>query len=302
MATLSSTLPRISVVIPTYNRSRELDRCLNSLVNQTYQNFEVIVCDDGSTDNSKSVVNSYIDKLDLAYLYSENFGGPARPRNLGIHAATSPYIAFLDSDDWWAPEKLGVCASRLVSDDVDLLYHDMLISSPSSIEQYKYMKASEPRKGMFNALLTTGVSIPNSSVVIRRHLLLELGGVSEDRILISVEDYDTWIKVAQLTDRFVRIPLPLGFYELGSSNISAVSTCQVDKINYLYAQYASALTKKDLKKSKDFLIYRNAYIYLGIGEISLAKKYFFIAIFSSIPFHYRMKSIYRYLSVIIKRS
>lgn len=301
MASLSSALPRISVVIPTYNRSRELDRCLNSLVNQTYQNFEVIVCDDGSIDDSKNVVNNYIDKLDLAYLYSENFGGPARPRNLGIHAATSPYIAFLDSDDWWAPEKLSVCASRLANDDVDLLYHDMLISSPLSIERYKYIKAFEPRKGMFNALMTTGVSIPNSSVIVRRHLLLEIGGVSEDRTLISVEDYDTWVRVAQLTDRFFRIPLPLGYYEVGSTNISAASPRQVEKINYLYAQYASKLTKGDLKKSKDFLIYRNAYIFLGSEEFGLAKKYFLKTFFStSISLQYRMKSIYRYLSLIIK--
>jgi glycosyltransferase involved in cell wall biosynthesis len=287
---------RISVVIPTYNRATELDRCLDSLVQQTYKNFEVLVCDDGSTDLSKNVVDGYKDRLDLTYIYCDNFGGPARPRNLGVNAAKSPYIAFLDSDDWWSPEKLSICASRLVKDDVDLLYHDMLISS-SSIKRYRYMKAFEPRKGMFNALLTTGVSIPNSSVIVRRHLLLEVGGISEDRILISVEDYDTWVKVAQLTDRFVRIPRPLGFYELGIANISAASTRQVEKINYLYAQYASKLTKGNLKKSDDFLLYRNAYIFQGSGELGLAKEYFHKAIFSSVSFKYRMKSIYRYLSI-----
>ena len=302
MKNLNISSPKISIVIPTYNRACELDRCLDSLLKQTYKNFEVLVCDDGSTDFSKRVVDSYTDKLDLTYIYSENFGGPARPRNLGIRAAKSPYIAFLDSDDWWAPEKLSVCVEKLKNDDVDILYHDMLIASSSSIGPYKYMKAFEPRKGMFNALLTTGVSIPNSSVVVRRHLLLEVGGVSEDRTLISVEDYDTWVKVAQVTDRFVRIPLRLGFYGLGSINISSASIHQVDKINYLYAQYASSLNKWELKKSNDFLIYRNAYIYLGCGELCLAKKYFLKAIFSSISFEYRMKSIFRYLTIVFKHT
>lgn len=301
MKNISHSMVRISVVVPTYNRASELDRCLDSLVQQTYKNFEVLVCDDGSTDLSKSVVEGYKDRLDLTYIYCDNFGGPARPRNLGVNAAKSPYIAFLDSDDWWAPEKLSICASRLANDDVDLLYHDMLISS-SSFKRLKYMKAFEPRKDMFNALLMTGVSIPNSSVIVRRDLLLEVGGVSEDRTLISVEDYDTWVKVAQLSDRFVRIPRPLGFYELGSSNISAASIRQVDKINYLYAQYASKLSKDNLKKSEDFLIYRNAYIYQGSGELSLAKIYFLKAIFSSISFKYRMKSIYRYLSIIFNNN
>ena len=302
MSTSISSLPRISVVIPTYNRAHELDRCLNALFKQTYKNFEVIVCDDGSTDGSKNVVDNYVDRLDLIYVVSENFGGPARPRNLGIHAATSAYIAFLDSDDWWTPEKLSLCASKLANDDIDLLYHDMLISNSSSNSQYKYLKAFEPRRGMFHALLTTGVSIPNSSVVVRRSLLLEIGGVSEDRDLISIEDYDTWVKIASLTDRFTRIPMPLGFYEVGVSNISTASMLQIDRINYLYERYHSQLGSAHLKKSIDFLLYKNAYIYQCSNKIDLARKFYLKAIFSSIPIQYRLKSIYRYICTIFKHA
>ena len=91
---------------PTYNRASELRRCLNSLVIQSFQEFEVLVCDDGSTDNSSRVANSFSDILDVHYHYESNFGGPARPRNVGIKLARSPYIAFLDSDDWWTKDKL----------------------------------------------------------------------------------------------------------------------------------------------------------------------------------------------------
>src|SRR3954464_10946901 len=98
--------PRVSVVIPTYNRSHALRRCLDSVAKQTFRDFEVIVCDDGSTDDTAEVVREYESVLDLTYSYGENFGGPARPRNRGIGLARAPYIAFLDSDDWWAPRKL----------------------------------------------------------------------------------------------------------------------------------------------------------------------------------------------------
>lgn len=298
----TSKLPRISVVIPTFNRAQELKRCLDSLVCQTYKNFEVIVCDDGSTDDSKNIVDGFINKLDLSYVFCENFGGPAKPRNLGVQRATSPYIAFLDSDDWWSSDKLHVCASILAKGGIDLIYHDMWISNPLQSMRYKYLQASKPCKSMWNALLTDAVSIPNSSVVLSRELLLEAGGISEDKSLISVEDYDTWIRIASLTDRFYRVPLPLGFYSIGENNISAASTIQIDRINYLYCQYFSKLSPVNLLRSKNFLIYRIACIYQANGKTELAKTYFLKVIFSAISLEYRLKSIFRYTSTLIRHN
>ena len=88
----------VTVVIPTYNREKVIRRALDSLVKQTYKNFEVIVGDDGSTDNTESVINEYMDQLNLSYYWMENFGGPARARNNSLERASGQYIAFLDSD------------------------------------------------------------------------------------------------------------------------------------------------------------------------------------------------------------
>jgi glycosyltransferase involved in cell wall biosynthesis len=96
----------VSVIIPTYNQSKDLNRCLLSLVDQTFKNFEVIICDDGSYDDTKQIVRQFHSKLEIKYLYNANFGGPAHPRNCGIKAAKGEYIAFLDSDDWWCNNKL----------------------------------------------------------------------------------------------------------------------------------------------------------------------------------------------------
>lgn len=95
----------VSIVIPTYNRANDLRRCLFSLVSQTYRNFEVIVCDDGSTDDSEVVVKEFQFSLKINYYHLKNFGGPSRPRNFGIQKAKGKYIALLDSDGWWAPKK-----------------------------------------------------------------------------------------------------------------------------------------------------------------------------------------------------
>ena len=75
---------KFSIIIPTYNRALLLKRCLDSLCSQTYRDFEVIVCDDGSTDGTNEIINQFEDKLSLKYLYDTNWGGPARPRNNGI--------------------------------------------------------------------------------------------------------------------------------------------------------------------------------------------------------------------------
>src|SRR5690242_1512065 len=90
----SSRAPRVSVVIPTYNRAREMRRCLDSLVSQSFRDFEVLVCDDGSTDETATVAAAFETRLQLAYHWAENFGGPARPRNIGLHRARGIYVAF----------------------------------------------------------------------------------------------------------------------------------------------------------------------------------------------------------------
>ena len=95
----------VSVIIPTYNRAKLLKRAIESVLNQTFQDFELIVVDDGSTDDTKEIVKSFNNQK-IIYIYQENFGGAALPKNVGIKMAQGKYIAILDSDDEWLPEKL----------------------------------------------------------------------------------------------------------------------------------------------------------------------------------------------------
>jgi len=96
---------KVSVIIPTYNREQLLKRAIQSVLNQTFRDFEIIVVDDGSTDNTKEIIDSFTsDKI--KYIYESNSGGAARPKNTGIKNAQGKYIAVLDSDDEWLPQKL----------------------------------------------------------------------------------------------------------------------------------------------------------------------------------------------------
>ena len=100
-----NNMPKVSVIIPTYNRAHLIGRAIKSVINQTYQDFEIIVVDDGSTDNTEEIVKSFNDPR-IRYIRHEKNKGEAAARNTGIEAAKGKYIAFQDSDDEWFPEKL----------------------------------------------------------------------------------------------------------------------------------------------------------------------------------------------------
>ena len=145
---------------------------------------------------------------------------------------------------------------------------------------------------MFPALLCTGISIPNSSVVVRKAFLERIGGISEERDLISVEDYDTWIRLSQLTEKFVRIPSALGYYWVGGGNISAASPRQIERIKVLYARHVKALAQELQPCAEGFLAYRIGRIAQMCGDFPNARTFLRKAISSPIGYAYRLKAIF----------
>jgi glycosyltransferase involved in cell wall biosynthesis len=228
--------PLVSVVIPTYNRSLEIVRCLSSLVSQTFREFEVLVCDDGSTDNTQEVVNTFAGSLNIKYFWLTNFGGPARPRNVGIQNANGKYIAFLDSDDWWTPEKLEVCVQQL-ENGFDICSHDLwLVKSQNQYFLRRKLRSRSVFTPAYDDLLYNGNGLLNSSVVVKTDILRKIGGQSEDPKLIAAEDYECWLRVAQQTDKFIYISKVLGYYWIGSDNITNPqrSLIFLNQLRYLY--------------------------------------------------------------------
>lgn len=227
--------PLFSVVIPTYNHAHLIIKCLDSLISQTYSDWEAIVVNNFSQDNTIEVIESYNDPR-IRLINNANDGIIAVSRNRGIAEAKGEWICFLDSDDWWTPNKLEACLPYL--ENYDMLYHDMRVSPvPRHIFKKRVLKGKDlPIKGTYETLLMGPNPIINSSVVIRRNEVDRIGAITEDRGLIAVEDYDYWLRAAHASLRFKYIPQVLGYYWIAGGNIS-FNIKQLARINALYVKH-----------------------------------------------------------------
>lgn len=189
--------PVVSVVIPAYNAAWCVRKAIDSVLAQTFHSFELIVVDDGSTDDTPTVLASYGDAIRVVRQPNCGMGGA---RNAGIQAATGEFIAFLDSDDWWLPQKL----ERQVA---------LMRSAPQVGFSSCAARVEDPEGRLLNLwqcpgwegaflvhLFSSGADVPGScsAVIARRQLIVEAGGFDES--LRGVEDPDLWMRLAAVTD------------------------------------------------------------------------------------------------------
>ena len=214
-----NTSPLVSVVIPSYNHGRYLGRALQSVLDQTYTNWEAFVIDNHSTDDTDEVLTRFADPR-ITVLKIHNNGVIAASRNMGIHAAKGEWVAFLDSDDWWSADKLQVCFD-CINEKVDLVYHDLeIVSKKPRFFRRKIAKSWQVKAPVLIDLMERGNAIVTSSVVVRTELLTQLNGMSVNPEMVAAEDYNTWLRVAQLTDKFRYVSKRLAFYQLHDQGIS----------------------------------------------------------------------------------
>ena len=135
----------ISVIIPVYNSGKYLNRCIESITNQTYQNLEIILIDDGSTDNSAEICDSYLPDTRFKVIHKAN-EGQAKARNIGLNIATGDFIAFVDSDDRIVADTFEYCLEQIQRNNVDAVLFDCLMSEDlekplqSKEEKLKYLQ------------------------------------------------------------------------------------------------------------------------------------------------------------------
>ena len=234
--------PLISVVIPTYKRVDYLGRAIESVINQDYDNWELIIVDNYSEDGTENLVSSFNDPR-IHYLNIYSGGVIAKTRNAGINKAMGDWVAFLDSDDWWARNKLRICSDS-ISNNVDFIYHDLMRTSISNGLFKKIPKGNswQVKSPVIVDLLLKGNSIDNSSVVVRRNLLIKIGGIDERREIISVEDYHAWMKIAKLTNQILYLPKKLGWYQIHDNNISCKDMS--DSIRFAVTDFIDFLNER----------------------------------------------------------
>ena len=183
-------MSKVSIIIPTFNRRDYITIALDSVLKQTYKDYEIIIIDDGSSDDTKEVLKPYQDNI--RYFYQDNKGIPTT-RNKGIKEAQGDYIAFLDSDDYWLPEKLErqiECFSRNS-------HYGMVATRCSSITpDGKLRKKNRPGKsGWVLTDLFKANFIRTSSAMIKKECFEKVGLFDES--LPECEEYDLWLRIAR---------------------------------------------------------------------------------------------------------
>jgi glycosyltransferase involved in cell wall biosynthesis len=201
----------VSVIIPTYNRKHIIEGAIKSALNQTFKDYEIIVVDDGSTDGTREFLESL--SIPITIISKEN-GGVSSARNVGIQNAKGKYIAFLDSDDAWLPDKLKMQVEYLESHpDMPLVYTDEYIEVNGEVlPQMRFQRADVGDDVKDNFLLSGFVQktpIHTSAVMVQKSILDEVGYFNET--LKIHEDSELWNRISKKY-QFGYIDTPLAIF------------------------------------------------------------------------------------------
>ncbi len=272
--------PSVSVIIPAYNQANFIDKAIESVLRQTYKDFELIIINDGSKDNTEEIIKNYSD-FRIRYICHKKNLGISEARNSGIRASRGKYIALLDSDDEFLPEKLDMQVKLLRNESSDVGV--VCAWSFNVDENGNYIsKRGLPRKEgyIFEDLLSKNyISVP--TLLIRRECFEKVGLF--DSSLDVQEDWDMWIRIAKYY-KFSLIKIPLAKRRIHPNRLSYDLEKKVVT--------AKRIIKKNINELK---IRRNIhskhYFYIGLrycymGKTRIGRRYFCKAI-SLYPFYIR---------------
>ena len=230
---MNKIYPLISVVISAYNAEQFLDETLESVLSQTYENWECIIVNDGSTDNTESIAKKWCEKdARFCYFYKEN-SGVSDTRNLGIKEARGEYIAFLDADDLYMPNFLKVCLENLVEKDVDLVAPKMLefwnvqngVIEDEDKKDYLY----SGKEGIALFLHSNRLTM---ALLCKKSVMDEVGGFTWHK---KAEDLHCWLKVLFAGYKIYRIDETLLLYRLVENSMSSTDrNCSKEVFEIIY--------------------------------------------------------------------
>lgn len=265
-----------SIIIPTYNRANTIKRCLDSVINQTYTNWEAIVVDNYSNDNTEEIITSYNDKR-IHFYKNHNYGVIAVSRNYAMDRANGDWYCFLDSDDYWDKTKLKQIL-RYVN-DYDLIYHGYRTNFGA---RYLFKKD----KKLFYTVTESSVSYvlqrsdpfsPSCSAVSAKFL----GDLrfDESKNMFAIEDYDFFLQIMTKTPRIKHLKKYLAFYD-ESTGISHNQSNHLDRSRVVYIKYKSLLNRNEFRNVLRLYMFMKGIMYVNISP-SKARGYFLCSFKSS---------------------
>lgn len=225
--------PTVSVVIASYNYAHFVRQAIDSVLAQTFQDFEIVLADDGSTDNTREAVAGYAADPRIKLHHIEHVGHP-RAKNYGVGQAVGKYVAFLDADDMWAPTKLER-QLELFAKDPELA---VVYGRCQRIDQQGRRLETPPGK-LFRGHIVEPLVVDNfvcfSSAMVRRDLLA--GDQTFDNTLNDPIDYDLWLRLA-LVSRFDYVDEPLVLYRVGHASMSRTNNRWAEQVDRVMRRFA----------------------------------------------------------------
>lgn len=283
--------PFFSIVITAYNKERYIGKAIHSVLGQTLQDFEILLIDDGSTDNTKEIISSFRDTR-IKYFVQAHSGRPACARNKGMSFARGKYIAILDGDDFWRQDKLGRC-KKILEDNpgVDLVCHNEAVLYNDKV--VKYTSCGPYTGEMYKKILFDGINLPTSSVVIRRGIFSEDNfRFSEDPRHITIEDYEYWLRLSQKY-RFCFIDDVLGYYRITGAGdyfrdpeLNAINLLGLLELHFNKLKPFDKSTCKRMKKRRSLVMSIPARLYLHNSNFGKSREWYIKAI-REYPFNYK---------------
>jgi glycosyltransferase involved in cell wall biosynthesis len=233
-------MPKVSVVIPTYNCGEYITAAIDSVLNQMYKDLDIIVVDDGSTDNTYEIIKPYENKGLVRYVYQKNKGLPGA-RNTGILKSTGEFLAFLDADDELDRRMVSMCLEKIEKEDTEWCLMDILRMETTRLEiKEEIQRCDIPESGLEAHILAD--DFIRRAPFFRKRSLFEVGLYDEDMRIR--EDYDINIRMILAGKRFSYTPEPLYIYKIRSNSL--VKTKYKKKYDY-----ALKLFKKHSKRIAD---------------------------------------------------
>ncbi len=265
-------MPQVSVVIPAYNAARYLGQAIDSVLQQSFQDFEVIIVDDGSTDETASIVQSFADPR-VHYLYQDN-QERSRARNRGVSASTGEYIAFIDADDYFYPQKLAWQVAALNANlDIGLVAGGLAWVDDAGKELMLFKPwLAHPRPDLKYLLFRTLSNL--GATLIRKRCIHLVGGFAEN--LSHCEDWDFWLRLAVAGCRMAWTKEIVLAYRIHSENsVRQALKMRTGAIAVLEAFFNNSALTPEIHTLKDAAFAR-AYLEasgreFALGQVDLAR-------------------------------
>ncbi|HEX8249538.1 MAG TPA: glycosyltransferase family A protein [Pyrinomonadaceae bacterium] len=268
--------PRVSVVIPAYNVAGFIAETLDSVLAQTFADYEIVLVNDGSPDTEKleKILENYFEKI--VYVKQEN-GGTARARNTGIENAQGEFIAFLDGDDLWLPEYLSAQIKFLTENNLEMIYADAFLFGEVRAGGETFMEKS-PSTGAadFEGIVSGRCSVITSGTLVYKQKILDAGMFDINLPRIGMEDFDLWLRLAKAGARIGYQRKILLKYRVSPTSLSgnSVQRARRNVVGLNIVKEKLNLTPNEEKVLRETLAEAEAELLLETGKAHLLREEF----------------------------